>query len=304
MILLWTVVMNKFVSYRSRLIRMLIFIIIFVSCHSAFARDFSKLYPKAELVRIQNVYGNNIRIVLFNNIRQYLNTSERQTLSTISLDILLYGENSGLFDYTMDTTTGKMTLTALSIKFFDDLAIAFAWYESHNLDKQKIIEYIANLYANPENIKPPLPSLGVPEKAWEIDPFVDDVSQKTLKSAITFLLLHEFAHWHYRHSAYNVISNRGAKKQEKQSDAFALDVMARMHTIPYGMVYWFMVTGLINNNEARTHPIFSERLYAIARELEYKPEKFIGKENVNTLKENDVKQVAQEIKIIASALEK
>ena len=100
----------------------------------------------------------------------------------------------------------EMTITALAVKFFDEIAIAFAWYEYRNLDRTKIIEYIGRLFAHPGYRQPPLPALGVPAEAWKLDKDVDDDSQKILKSAITFLLLHEVAHWRFRHAGYDAIS--------------------------------------------------------------------------------------------------
>lgn len=266
------------------------------------AIDFSQLYSQQDLTRVQQVYGKNIRAVLFEDIRNYLTLDERKTLSGIDVNIPLYTDNAGLFDFSMNLNTGKMTISALSVKFLDDIAIAFAWYEHKKLDKQKIIDYVFKLYTHPEQMQPPLPSLGVPDKAWNLSPYVDDVSQKILKSAIAFLLLHEFAHWHYRHSPYELISNRKAQKQEKQSDAFALNIMARMHTIPYGMVPWFMITGLMQTNEAKTHPLSSDRLLAIARTLEKDPIKFIGQDNVNKISTEDIQKIGREIKTIASHL--
>jgi len=292
---------SKLFSYWRFLSAAILSVLLSSSC---FAIDFSQLYSRQDLTRIQQVYGKNIRAVLFEDIRNYLTLEERKTLSSIKVDIPLYTDNAGLFDFSMDLNTGKMTISALSVKFLDDLAIAFAWYEYKKLDKQKIIDYVFRLYTNPEQMQPPLPSLGVPDKAWKVSDYVDDVSQKILKSAIAFLLLHEFAHWHYQHSPYDLISNRMAQKQEKQSDAFALNVMARMHTIPYGMVTWFMVTGLLQSNEARTHPLSSNRLIAIARRLEQDPAKFIGQENVDKMTTEDVKRVGREIKSIASLLDK
>lgn len=267
------------------------------------AKDFRKMYPINQLQRVQSVYGKNIRGVLYQDINSYLLPNERKSLSEVTLNIPLYGNNAGLFEYYMDLKTGVMTIPALSVKFFDDIAIAFAWYESKHLDSTKIIEYVARLHLQQDYLKPPLEALGVPNQAWKLDSYVDDVSQKTLKSGLAFLLIHELGHWHYRHAPYGSISNRQAQTQEKQSDALALDVMGRMHTIPYGMVSWFLVTGLLQDNPT-THPLSADRLYAIASKIESNPAVFISRENVNTTNNTIVLSVANDIRTIANGLNK
>jgi len=266
------------------------------------AKDFRNLYPLKQLQHVQAVYGKNVRGILFEDIHHYLLPGERRTLSTVTLNIPLYGSKGGLFDYHMNLQTGKMTIPALSVKFFDDLAIAFAWYERKGKDSTEIVKYVSRLYSQQAYMQRPLEALGVPKKAWELDAYVDDVSQKILKSGITFLLLHELGHWHYRHAPYDKISNRHAQAQETQSDFLALDVMGRMHTIPYGIVPWFMVTGLLQGDNPTTHPLSADRLYAIAGKIEDNPALFISQENRNTLNPRKVISVATRIRTIADEM--
>ncbi len=267
----------------------------------AVAKDFSGLYPFKKLQYVQSIYGKNIRGVLYEDIYRYLLPNERKSLSKVKLNIPLFGNNAGLFDFYMNFK-GVMTIPALSVKFFDDMALDFAWYESKKMDKTKIIEYVARLHLQQDYLQPPLEALGVPDKAWKQDKYVDDVSQKILKSGLAYLLLHELGHWHYQHARYDSISNRQAQDQEKQSDSMALDVMGRMHTIPYGIVTWFLVTGLLQGDNPTTHPLSADRLYAIAKKIENNPAVFISQENVNALKVQDVLSVATNIRIIVDEL--
>jgi hypothetical protein len=265
------------------------------------AKDFRDLYPLKTLQHVQTVYGENIRGVLFEDIYPYLLPNERRSLSTVKLEVPLYGSNASIFDFYMGLQSGVMTIPALSIKFFDDMSLAFAWYEYKKKDKVKIIEYVARLYAQKDYLQAPLPALGVPEKAWQQSDYVDDVSQKFLKSGIAFLLLHELGHWHYQHVPYDVISHKQAQEQEKQSDSMALDVMGRMHTIPFGMVIWFTVTGLLQGDPT-THPLSADRLYAIAETIEKNPAVFIARENAEIYSEKDILSVASNIRIIANEM--
>lgn len=265
------------------------------------SKDFRGLYSLKTLQHVQTVYGDNIKGVLFEDIYPYLLPNERQSLSGVKLDVPLYGNNASIFDFYMGLQSGVMTIPALSIKFFDDMALAFAWYEYKKMDKAKIIEYVARLYTQQDYLQAPLKALAVPEKAWQQSEYVDDVSQKVLKSGIAFLLLHELGHWHYQHVPYDTISHKQAQEQEQQSDSMALEVMGRMHTIPFGMVIWFTVTGLLQDDPT-THPLSADRLYAIADKIEKNPVIFISRENAEIYSKKDILSVATNIRTIASEM--
>ncbi len=146
--------------------------------------------------------------------------------------------------------------------------------------------------------------LKVPAKAWQLNPYVDDVSQKSLKSGMLFILLHELSHWHFKHAPYSKLSVQQAQQQELQADAFALEVMSRMKVIPYGMVSWFMMLGLAQTERSSTHPLTSARLMAIAANLEKNPKSFISRENISTMSIDDVLQVSKEIKVISEIIQR
>ena len=178
------------VQYKKILFLFITFYIAF-SSSILLAKDFRSLYTKESLEHVQKRYGGNIRGVLFEDINNFLLPDERQSLSTITLNIPLYHRSDSLFDFAMNLQTGEMIIPALSIKFFDDMAVAFAWYESKGLNKAEIGKYLSKLFLEPGYMTRPNVALNIPEKAWEQDPFVNDVSQKTLQSGLAFLLLHE-----------------------------------------------------------------------------------------------------------------
>lgn len=272
-------------------------------CAPAAAKDFSGLYQDDALLRVQQVYGQNIRAVLFEDIAQHLTDNEKDSLRGVDLNIPLRTSSAGLFDFSMGLESGVLTASALSIKFLDDLAIAFSWYEVNQLDSQHIARYMSRLFNDAEYIEAPLPALNVPDKAWALNADVDDMSQKLLKSALAFLLLHELGHWHHQHKPYSAISHRRAQAQEIESDSLAIEVMGQMSTPPYGIVTWFMVTGLMAPDNPTTHPLSSTRLQSIALALKTTPERFISRDNQNTLTRADVLTLANDINTIAEALD-
>ncbi len=283
-------------------LKSLIILVVLFSLHShCQAKDFSHLYPTQQLQYIQSVYGKNIKAMLYQDIHAYLLPAERSSLSQIHFNMPLQSRY-GVFDYRMNLNTGDMIIPALSVKFFDDISVALAWYESKHLDRSKIFTYIAKLHLEKDFLQTPLSALKIPDKAWLLDQYADDVSQKTLKSGLAFLLLHELAHWHYHHLPYDSIANSQAQEQEIQADLFALTVMGRMHTIPYGMVTWFLMTGLLQNNKSTTHPLSASRLYAIAQKIEDNPYLFIALENTEHSDYQSILTIAQNIRLIADRL--
>ncbi|MEK9766042.1 MAG: hypothetical protein VW274_06140, partial [Thalassolituus sp.] len=51
------------------------------------AKDFSGVYPQERLERVTQVYGNNIRGVLYQDIPRYLTPGEKAALAEVSLEI-------------------------------------------------------------------------------------------------------------------------------------------------------------------------------------------------------------------------
>lgn len=266
------------------------------------AADFSLLYPQDQLIKAQEAYTTTIHTLLFQDIRQHLSINEWQTLSKIKVNLPLKSNIYGFFDYSTNLTSGKIIIPTLSIKFFDDLAVAFSWYEHHQLDKREIIDYITRIYDSNHSPISPFLALGIPENAREINIIVDNAAQKKLKSALIFLLLHDLGHWHFHHTPYSIISNQRVQAQEKQADEFALEIMARMHIIPQGMVHWFTVTVLLTNPHIVKHPISRNRLHDIAHWLKSNSKEFSKVKNETSSSAKEVQAVALNISTIASQL--
>lgn len=286
-----------------RVLLSLLYIAIFTISSSTQARGFGHWYSDKQLLYIQQVYGANIKGLLFDDVMPFLNAQERKTLSDTTISFPLRGRSAGLFEYAMHLKTGEMQVSALAVKFFDEISIALAWYEAEHKDKQLIINYLLNLSSDTSSLKPPLEALNVPYKIWQTNSYVDDTSQKNLKSGLLFILLHELAHWHFKHLPYTKINQLQARRQESQAGLFALEVMARMEIIPYGMVTWFMLLGLVQNEVTKTHPLTSQRLSSIAEAIKRNPKRFIAHENRQTMTVQEVLKVADDIQIISDSVQ-
>jgi len=269
------------------------------------ARDYSELYAPDVLRSASNTYSSNINAVLYQDVGGYLLPGELRVLNETELQ-QPWERTKDPFEFSAYPDRGVILVPTLSIKFLDDLAIALAWYERFGCNKESVFDYVASLDFGEGRIQAPLPSLGVPEKAYELDEYVDDVSQKTLKSATVFLLLHELGHIYYDHRGYEGITGTEAQAQETQADAFALKVLRRMHLPPLGMSVWFLAVSMRDPAEPgsprQTHPMTADRLGAIADELRQSPDDFIEPENRGVWNADTIRALANDIETIGQGI--
>jgi hypothetical protein len=128
----------------------------------------------------------------------------------------------------------------------------------------------------------PLEALGIPDDALE-DRYVDDVSQKLLKSMIFFIAVHEYAHVMYQHRGYSDITAEQAQQQETAADLYALEVMRRIAVPPIGLGHLFLIMSRLERSpgdfdspeefedylrQEATHPVSSLRLTKVADAIE------------------------------------
>jgi hypothetical protein len=280
-------------------------VLLTVLSFSVSARDYSGMYTANDLQRASNTYSNNVRGMLMEDIAGYLTNSESATLHKVNL-VQPRNRLVDPFEFSANPATRVILVPTFSIKFFDDLSIATAWFERFNCNKEAVFDYVAALDFNERELRSPLQELGVPDQAYKLDNYVDDVSQKILKSALAFLVLHELGHVHHRHSRYEDITAVQAQAQETEADQFAMDVLRRMRLPPLGMTVWFMAVSmrdpLVEGSPRQTHPLTSDRLQAIARELRINPDDFIEPANQGKMSTNDIRTLADNIDTIARNL--
>ncbi|MCX4029094.1 hypothetical protein H0A36_17005 [Endozoicomonas sp. SM1973] len=272
---------------------------------STAARDYSQMYSQETLQQAHQVYTPNVHGMLFSDIAGFLTNNELTSLRRVNLLQPWYRANDP-FEFASNPVTGDLLAPTLSVKFLDDLAIAVVWFERFHCDKKIVFDYIAALDFSHLKLPTPLQALGIPTNAYKLDHFVDDVSQKILKSALTFIILHELGHIHYRHRPYHTINSEQAIAQEIQADHFAINILRRMRLPPTGMVVWFMATSmrdpLKEGSPQQTHPLTGQRLQAIVDALRLNPNDFIEPANKATMTARDIRQLANEIETIANGL--
>jgi hypothetical protein len=158
-----------------------------------------------------------------------------------------------------------VVMPIFSLKFLDDLTIAYAWLQANNYTVETVSEYTAILfYGKPPaaGFPPPLEALRIPPNALERKD-IDQAALGDFVSARAFTVLHEMGHIMYRHGKTQ--NPAESIRQEQQSDALAAMVMKRIGLPPLGMFVYFLAdahwTGI---GESGSHPMSGARVNALA----------------------------------------
>jgi len=219
---------------------------------------------------------------------------ERSQLGIVTLKLPLRapGEASGdpLTFYAKDSS---VVIPIQSVKFLDDLSLAWGYAWSKDLSLENVTDYVAMLkYQKPPaaGFPPPLQALGIPADIWKQDARVDDVSQKILKSAIVWIMAHEVAHLLFKHPGYGPhVPARQAQANEAEADRFANEIMRRIGVAPGGIAYFFVTLAHWSANRGdfgsdaewadfqrseANHPFTASRMQAVASDLRDNPADF------------------------------
>lgn len=184
------------------------------------------------------------------------------------------------------TTDGRhLIMPLMSLKFLEDMTTAYAWLHHNGMNLSTIDLYFAMLrYRAAKDWpggRPPkiLDALGVPHDAYKTSKKVDETSLSLRNEAIAFIIAHELGHILYRHKPVDQLTSRQALADETQSDRFALDLMRRTSTPPFGALLFFQAQlyTLLHRHEFNseadwqryvqsrmTHPLSVDRMKAMA----------------------------------------
>ena len=251
-----------------------------------------ELYDRQTLEYWQKRYSKSTTRILKEGLEPHLTAQERQALANVKLAFPL--RESNLISFYASFPPPKIAFPVESLKFLDDLCIAYAWLWANDYRFETIEEYIAMLYHKKQSDFPggryprPLEALGIPTNALD-NPEVDRLSLRLFNSARAFILAHELAHLLYRHTG-------GKVQDEMQADRFAVELLSRTHTIPMGAILYFQALAHLTPNRAQfpsdaawqkflkeesTHPLTSQRIRAIANNLNQLAPNFSGPSDPN-----------------------
>lgn len=253
----------------------------------AMASDFAGLYDDATLQYWQSRYHKGLAGNLQEVIMPRLTAQERQVLAGVRLDLPLRVPDQEPFAFYSSGPPYVVTMSAQSLKFFDDYCVAVAWLQANGYSIETAAEYVSMLkYRDPAALGGRYPlmldALAIPGNALD-DPHVNDIANRIFNEAIFFVLVHELGHILYRHPGYGPDVPRAvARANEAEADAFALDMMRRVEAEPLGMTFFYLMSahGLPGRGDfgsdadyARfldeaTHPLTSDRMATLADSIE------------------------------------
>jgi hypothetical protein len=243
-----------------------------------------EIYSEKQLAEDQGRYEQKFEFLLDKGLRPFMTADELNALQGVVISHPARGH--GPLSIYSEVNEGTPTVTApvASLKFIEDLSVAYAWRYQNNYSLEPMDEYLAMLKYRPAEEFPdgrlpdPLTALGVPPGIWERDRQVDDLSLRFRNTAWAFILAHELGHLRFGHTQTDV-SPEEMQRQEEAADEFAVDLLGRSNTIPMGMILWFQATaGYFKNRSdfpsdaayfdwARTeasHPVNGRRLQNLA----------------------------------------
>jgi hypothetical protein len=245
-----------------------------------------------------------------------LTAQERQALAGVALSFPRENAQHAMNFYAQwNATRREVVLPISSLRFYGDLALAYAWLNKNNYSVDPVTDYLAMLkYQWPTQLagKRHRPSdvLGIPADARD-DPQVQRTFQRTFGSGIIFVLAHELGHIYHRHPNTADIPLEASRANEQEADAFALEIMRRLGEAPLGAPIFFTIlahlesySGDTEHRDAnqRTHPVTASRIKAIARALEKSADDFSKTSTNASATRLQLRRVALEFDTIALAL--
>lgn len=272
---------------------------------------YASLYDDSTVGYWRGRYAPNLR-VNFDTLLAHLSAGERDAVNRNTLRISTR-DPADPFAFYARRSPPSIHLSALSIKFLDDIAIAAAWLAENKYSLETIAYYNAVLkYRQPDRFAggrypPPLTTLGIPDDALA-NPLVDDASQKTLKGAIMFVMAHEIGHVVHRDAPTGTAEER--QRREAAADAFAIDMFRRMGTAPAGLETLMLVATFMDSTRGdfatdaawrtyvakrASHPLTGRRVAALANALRVRPQDFTRTEKNPTASLVTLRYMATEL---------
>ncbi len=287
------------------------------------SNNYSNIYSAEQLSYWQTRYAPNLVWNFEDLILKKLARNERANAFGVRLEFPLIpdeGFSNSPFSFYASVLDKVVYAPISSIKFIDDLSIAYSWLVGNGFSTESLIDYIfclkygSNRFAGGK-IPSPLKVLHIPGNALD-NQLIDDNSQKVLKSIVVWILSHELAHIVYNHPSYESVTHAQSQQFETDADSFATNMFKRIGTAPLGMILLFMVFTSFYLNKGdfvlekdwndylrnSTHPFSNERLNSIASEFINSPNEFIDAEPNKIRAKQIVESIGNEAKEIVDLI--
>lgn len=288
---------------------------------AAGAGNVDTLYDDATLKYWQSRYQKGLNSNLQNVIFPRLDAEEQRRLAGVRIEVPLRVEGQEPFAYYTTGSPWTVTISAASLKFFDDFCVAIAWLQANGYSIETASDYVSMLkYRTPAAVggRYPLPldALQIPANALD-DQRVNNIASRIFDEAVFFVLSHELGHALYRHPGYGPgVSRAAARANEAQADAFALDMIQRAEAEPTSMAFWFLMAGHMADGrgdfaseaeyerflEESTHPLTGERISALADRLVASADAFARNESDQAASLSRIQWTADQLQQVAGIL--
>lgn len=245
------------------------------------------IYPDATLKRDAPRLKKAITQIYEKGIKPTLRASEAAALRGVHFEFPLPGPDDPALNFYAGQLHGRGTviLPLQSLKLIEDLTTAFAWLYVTKRHFGPLDLYFAMLQRKPhEELGPKgrrdiLTLVGAPANVLK-NKKIDSLSLSLRNEAFAYIMTHELGHLLFKHKGLAQITAAQARADEIQSDAFALDVLARSGTPPLGAVIYFQaqIFSLDHRGDfktrkawhtyldtASTHPLSVDRIRAMAK---------------------------------------
>jgi hypothetical protein len=238
----------------------------------------AQMYTEAERARVMARAAPNLQAVLERDIIGNLPRAERPRAASIRLVFPPSGPSP--LSFYADPRSRVIHFPQDSIRFLDDIATLFAWFESRGCAPGMIQTYLWALLRDGRPLPAPLRAFAIDREVALADPFTNDVSGKIYSSALQFILAHEVGHLMLDHRGG--LSGAQSQAQEIAADAFAADHFARLGAMPLGVLFYYMAAWwqdpLAEAAPGSTHPVSPDRIATLATRFQADPMAFAHSE--------------------------
>jgi hypothetical protein len=235
-----------------------------------------RMYRDDVLARAEAAYAENLK-GNFADLVSRLPRKVRAEASDVGIELPARG--GGPFAYWSFAAARKVVIPIESVKVFDDLVTAYVWREAHACDPSAMFDYVGMMSSarRAPTLPPPFEALAIPSNVLEAKDAVYRTSGDLLKSAVYYIMAHELGHVVLRHPGNRQVTFEESQRNEIAADAFALDAMTQIGTVPVGMVFFFRAVAYYETPpddasaaefrermaHSQTHPLSADRLRAI-----------------------------------------
>lgn len=233
-------------------------------------------FDEPRLTELQAVYSSGVRNNYDNVILPRLGPEDAARLAGVSLEFPLRLQDAEPLGFATDGRA--IFMSAASMAFFDEIAMASAWLQLNGYSQQSLTNYALMLRYGRFDGEPKAPraALCVPADA-EADPAVKSLGDRLFSNMIVFILLHEIGHVIHGDTR-NSGSLEAERTEESAADAFAVRQLASIGEAPLSMSLFFMFTANLFKGpqdfgsdeeyaayaQGLSHPVDAERLRALS----------------------------------------